>query len=406
MASVCEIGSAFSSNDGGFALRVNGFDDKLLSLFLILLETILKFRNSDLKDLPDTISRQQFDITLEKYRRSCHNAGMKAQNLGSNARVRCLRPGSFSARQRVKAIENIDVPIFLQTTSEILNKIGAEGFFHGNVDLPVATEAKDKIISLLKGSQNGTGSGGLVRKKYPTQFVLQLPPKTFTLTLAAKDPTETNSSVEVYFQVGKDNTHDRVMVDLLMEILYEPMYNQIRTKDQFGYSVSCDARWTDGIIGLHFCVVTSSKTAQETEDRIERFLLEYRQTLVEMSAEDFMEHLVALATVKLNMFHSLSEESGHYWSEIRDGRYKWEVERDEVICLKTITKDAALKAYDEWLWPESKKRRRLVVKVVANEGTSSAGRPDVDVENIEDYNDQCVAECHSFCKNQTYGRIY
>jgi secreted Zn-dependent insulinase-like peptidase len=184
------------------------------------------------------------------------------------------------------------------------------------------------------------------------------------------------------------------------------LYNQIRTLDGFGYSVSCDSRWTNGIIGMHFCVVSPSKTAQEIEDRIERFLLEYRQTLVEMSDEEFLEHLVGLATDKLNMFHSLSEETDHLWSEIRDGRYKWEVEREDVICLRTITKEQTLKAFDDWISPESKKRKKLVVKVVASEGPASGGRPSVTLKDVEDFNDGCIDDCHAFCKNQTYSRVY
>jgi secreted Zn-dependent insulinase-like peptidase len=106
------------------------------------------------------------------------------------------------------------------------------------------------------------------------------------------------------------------------------------------------------------------------------------------------------------MFHSLSEQTNHFWSEIRDGRYKWECEREEVICLKTITKEQTLEAYDKWISPENKKRRRLIVKVIASEGPAAEGRPDVNQEDVELFADQCVAACHSFCKNQTYSRVY
>ncbi|KAG7371853.1 peptidase insulinase family protein [Nitzschia inconspicua] len=406
MASVCELGSALSANDGGFSVRVHGFDDKLLTLFLIMLETFLRFRSNHTDRLPDGFCEQRFKLVVEKYIRGCHNSDMKASKLSSSARIRCLRPGSYSARQKLKAIERISIPTFSKTISGIMKNVGAEGFFHGNIDTAGAIAAKDKILSLLRSGSNGVINGGLSRKKYPPQYVLRLPSKPCSVLLATKDPTETNAAVELYLQVGKDNTFDRVMVDVLMELMYEPMYNQIRTLDGFGYSVSCDARWTNGIVGMHFCVVSPSKTAQEIEARIDRFLLEYRKTLTDMSSEEFMEHLIGLATEKLNMFHSLSEETDHFWSEIRDGRYNWEVERDEVICLKTITKEQTLKAYDEWINPENKKRKKLVIKVVASEGPAAEGRPDVKQEDVEDFNDKCVNECHAFCKNQTFGRIY
>jgi len=154
-------------------------------------------------------------------------------------------------------------------------------------------------------------------------------------------------------------------------------------------------------------VVSAIKTVKETEDRIERFLLEFRQTLLDMSKEDFMGHLVGLAKEKLNMFNSLSEQTSHIWDEIRDGRYLWEAEIIEVRYLKSITKEQTLKAYDQWIFPENKKRRQLIVKVVASEGPAASGRPDdVNTDGAEKYNDSCVDSFHAFCKYQTFGKIY
>jgi nardilysin len=82
---------------------------------------------------------------------------------------------------------------------------------------------------------------------------------------------------------------------LLMEMIYEPLYDQIRTKDQFGYDVSCDSRWTNGVIGMQFQVAASSKTAQQAKDHIENFLIDYHQTLADMTPANFMEHLAGVA---------------------------------------------------------------------------------------------------------------
>ena len=404
MASVCEIGSSLYTNDRGLYVRVHGFNDKMMNLFVIMLQNLLKFRANDTNELPDGFTKQSFDLVLENYRRACHNSCIKAQKLAGNVRVRCICQKGFSSRQKLEAIEKIDIATFTTTSSVVLGKIGAEGLYTGNVDLATANKAKDAILDLLKNSCSG--NGGLSRKKYPSKFVLKLPPKTKEVLCVAKNPTETNSAVEVYLQVGKDNTKDRVMVDLLTEMMHEPMYSEIRTKDQFGYDVSCDSRWTDGVIGVHFSVVSSTKTVQEIQDRIDRFILEFRQTLVDMNSETFMGHMVGLAKDKLNMFNSLSEATSSLWGEIRDGRYLWESDREEVVCLKSITKDEVLKAYDEWLSPENSKRRQVIVKVVASEGPASAGRPDVQCEDAESHNDSCVDSFHAFCKHQTFGRIY
>ena len=85
-------------------------------------------------------------------------------------------------------------------------------------------------------------------RKNPAKFVLKTKrtadqQQIVVPTIDHKDP---NTAVEVYFQLGKDdNSSDagrqRMLVNLLEQILEEPFYNRIRTKEQFGYIVSCGA---------------------------------------------------------------------------------------------------------------------------------------------------------------------
>ena len=55
LASVCELGSSLAANDGGFSMRVHGFDDKLLDLFSVMLDLLMEFRGKDDGSLPEGI---------------------------------------------------------------------------------------------------------------------------------------------------------------------------------------------------------------------------------------------------------------------------------------------------------------------------------------------------------------
>lgn len=127
-------------------------------------------------------------------------------------------------------MENIDIPTFTTTISSILSKLGIEALYHGNVDATDAERAKREISSMVEKS----GGGGLQRKKYPHQHVTQMPLATNIVRVPNKDPTDPNTAVEIYFQVGKDNMFERVMADLLTDLIDEPLYDCIRTKEQFG----------------------------------------------------------------------------------------------------------------------------------------------------------------------------
>ena len=92
-----------------------------------------------------------------------------------------------------------------------------ECFYHGNVNLFDAKYAQSEILRLVEKSG---GAAGLVRDEYPSQLVTKVPASVdITVRCAAKDPNEPNQAVEVYFQIGEDNASDRIMADLLTEIV-------------------------------------------------------------------------------------------------------------------------------------------------------------------------------------------
>ena len=89
----------------------------------------------------------------------------------------------------------------------------------------------------------------------PDWDVVQLDPETAAVWLEpAVDNTQSNSALEVYFQLpgrdswawNKDMARRRVLLCLLEDMMYEPIYDELRTKQQLGYSVGCCFReaWT------------------------------------------------------------------------------------------------------------------------------------------------------------------
>jgi nardilysin len=254
--------------------------------------------------------------------------------------------------------------------------------------------------------------------------VLRIPPASEVRAIAvpSKDPNDPNTAVDVYVQIGKDNVRDRVLVDLLVQILHEPFFDQVRTKEQFGYDCHCDSRWSYGVIGMVFCVVTNVRSASRAVERVGQFLAEARSRLAPparpgggaaaaadgaadagMSDEEFMEHKVALATEKLDSFDSLEEEASSYWEEICVGRFEWQAWRNEAVELKGVTRQDVLDAFDRWLAPSSDQTAMLAVSVIGSgPGDVSSGRPAVEAEGHGSFVDEQVSSFHSLCKNQFF----
>jgi secreted Zn-dependent insulinase-like peptidase len=125
-----------------------------------------------------------------------------------------------------------------------------------------------------------------------------------------------------------------------------------------------------------------------------------------MSKELFMENVVGLANDKLQKWNSLDEEADHFWTEIVEHRYDFEVHRNEVEYLKKLTKKDLLAAFDTFLSPNNNKRRKLEVRAIGSEGDASRGRPNVELGK---YPGEAIdAKIHNFHKvsGKTWGKIY
>lgn len=64
------------------------------------------------------------------------------------------------------------------------------------------------------------------------------------------------------------------------QVMEEPLYDQLRTKEQLGYSVGCSPRATSGVLG--FCVTAQSAAYGPAHlyDRIRAFMRSFRDALV------------------------------------------------------------------------------------------------------------------------------
>lgn len=247
LASIAELGSSIYSTDTGFSVRVHGFDHNLLSLAKVVLDVAMSFRGRDVDDsLPSTIKQQRFDACLENLQRRYTNSGMNASSFSASLRLLCIRPGVKSSFSQLKALKGLTTSKFVQVMNNLLKRVAVEVLYHGNVNRKDADDAVNMITSALTEHHVA-----LPKKKLPTRLVSKVKHSIdhHQIVAPAIDQKDPNTAVEVYFQFAKDDNSDssicnRVIVDLLESILEEPLYNQLRTKEAFGYEVSCGARWT------------------------------------------------------------------------------------------------------------------------------------------------------------------
>lgn len=90
----------------------------------------------------------------------------------------------------------------------------------------------------------------------------------------------------MYFQLekdlGKESLRLRGIIDLFEQMVHEPCFNQLRTKEQLGYRVDCGVRVTYKVLGFCFRVQSAKYNPVFVEQRINAFITSLSQILVRL----------------------------------------------------------------------------------------------------------------------------
>lgn len=148
-----------------------------------------------------------------------------------------------------------------------------------------------------------------------------------------------------------------------LQILSEPFFNQLRTKEQLGYSLSCGSRMTHGFLGFGAQIQSGAHSAAYLRERLEAFLQDFRQTLVDMPEDEFQRHRRALVAFKAEKDAAMWSDALRVWGQISTHRYQFYLREADLKALEAVTLADAVAFYDRVLLPGSLTRRAVFVEV-------------------------------------------
>lgn len=133
-----------------------------------------------------------------------------------------------------------------------------------------------------------------------------------------KDENNPNSFCSSSFAYRVDNDYDAsATIKVLSELLREPVFNQLRTKEQLGYIVSSGIPSIIKVLHFTIQVQSSVKDADYLEHRINDFLLERKKTWIP-SQQDLERVIGSIVNNLKQQDTSLVMETQRNWDQILD----------------------------------------------------------------------------------------
>ncbi|XP_067656756.1 insulin-degrading enzyme-like [Haliotis asinina] len=383
-AELAGLSYSFSSSRNGFHISISGYSDKQDILLQKIVEKMTNFK----------IDPVRFNIQKEKLERSYRNFMADQPNQHATYTVSQLTASVFWTKEEsLLFLQDVSTVTLEAYIRQLLSRLYIEGLVYGNVTKQGALETVAVVERLLKEKAS-------TQPLLPSQHVyfreMQLPSDSYHL-YQMTNSVHKSCCVCVYYQVGMQGTRSNILLELLKQVIGEPAFDTLRTKEQLGYIVWTRVRRCYGAQGLRV-LVQSDKSTQFVESRIEAFLHSMDNYIQDMSEEDFKNHVTALSTRRLEKPKTMRSQNSDYVIEIEDQVYSFDRDNIEVNYLKTLTRSDLYTFFKEHIAHGAPLRRKLSVHVISTaeqdstdsvqdmelEGSTPSPQP-IAVENVSNF---------------------
>eukprot|EP00250_Pteridium_aquilinum_P001882 c12089_g1_i1 orf=386-3718(-) len=361
LANVARLESSISVAVDKLEVKLYGFNEKLSCLASKIAHLLKNF-------VP---TAERFEVIKEELVRGYTNTNMKPSKHSTYLRLQILKERFVHVEDKKDLLATLSLGDLVSFIPCLLSQIHIEAFCHGNL-------LKDEAVSIAEIFKDALAMEPLPNAGEPGEKILKLPTgSSLVYNTDAKNPMEENSAVEMYFQidqdVGEESVRARAIYDLFESIIYEPCFNELRTKEQLGYNVSCSARMTYRILGFCFRVLSAKYSPLYLKGRIDEFIKTFKSFLDDIDDEEFQNYVDALIEDKLERDHNLTEESDRLWLQIVEKRYLFDINNREAEELKSITKADVINWYKKYLTPTSSSLRKLTICVWGSNARAEKG---------------------------------
>ncbi|KAJ8952796.1 hypothetical protein NQ318_008113, partial [Aromia moschata] len=353
-ATSADLSYSFITHDKGLIIKVNGYNEKLP----LVIDVISKY----LLTLNDRITENMFEAVKDKVVKSYYNKLLKPSTLAKDIRLNLLVTSYWTPVEKYSALVGITFDQLKRYYQQFIKSLYVKALVQGNVSSEISSKTVNKFIESLSFAQ-------LPDNSYPKFRVAQIPKGQKCCRVEGFNKNDSNSLITNYYQSGPFSIRNSVIIEIIMLIIEEPLFDILRTKEQLGYHVYCSIRDTFGILGYTVTVntqVTKYKSAY-IDERIEEFLKHTQQLLADLTDEELDQTKGDLIKTKQCSDVHLKEEVDRNWAEISSDDYLFDRLKQEIECIN----DIKIEEIREWwnkhnIFGSQENFRKLSIQVINN----------------------------------------
>jgi len=358
-ASLAGLGYDLYRHVRGFTCRISGYSDgqnQILSRILDAItnpqfeqESFERLRDELVRKISDTSKQPPYEQTIAEVRKM-------------------FRDPYWTDEEQIAAAQAITVKDVEAHLATLTTDVVPVAVSHGNL-------TRDESIARAQLVRDHLPKPGKPRDIAKPSVVKLSPGDYAGRDLAIE---HNDSAVTVYVQAQDDSVQTRAHLALMTQIMSQPFYDDIRTRQQIGYFVFASQLYVMEVPGLMFAVQSPQASPEKMVGRINQFIADFSTTIQAMSEEDFERHRAAVLSRIEEPDKRLRERTERYWREIDKQEYDFDTKQKFVDAVNSSQHSDVVSLYKSLLtnpdtgrvvtWSQGK-------LAVENDGDSDSGAP-------------------------------
>ncbi|XP_055389188.1 nardilysin isoform X2 [Condylostylus longicornis] len=364
-ATIASLNYQYYCSDKGIVLKVSGYNEKLHLIVDIITKTM--------SNINEYFTLEQLNVYKKYQQKNYFNFLMKPKSLNKDIRLKILEKIRWSVHEKYNLIESISLEDIKEFASNLFKEMKIQALIQGNLKEEAAHNVMNSVLTNLKCSK-------IQNIKQIESLTCQLPIGSNYVICNAVNNNDCNTVVTNFYQMGPCTLKLECLLDLLLMLVEEPLFDILRTKEQLGYDISATVRNNSGILGYSITVNSQENkfSCSFVQTRIETFRVKMMTILEDMEDEEFEHVKQSLIKTKQVSDTELKDEVSRNWSEITSEEYIFDRLKQEIECLRNITKQDIINFCLNY---EKNNLRKLSVQVIGS--TSSNAVSENEIEAID-----------------------
>jgi insulysin len=220
LASMAGLHCSVSESRTGIQLSLSGYNEKAHILYQRVIDTMRESPNR----LDEDLYLRVKDMTDKKLKNFLFSQPYQHAIYAADL---VLEYGKWTIEECLDALDQVTLKSVVAFAHRIMSRFHLEILVHGNVS---AQDARDKFAMV---TLSGLDPFRPWRCTIPELRVVELMrAKEYHLRFKEPNANNTNSSIEVIYQIGAMELYDNAILALLNHLMKEPSFDELRTKEQ------------------------------------------------------------------------------------------------------------------------------------------------------------------------------